>query len=481
MIAPFRKARQAARAGAPAPEDDPIPPRRLAPEAGDDGGTWFGRGAPDRPPRRRVPRRVAIHPRTLLLIRWIAVVGQIVAVLTVHDALGFPVALIECFATIGVLALANIWLWITAPAGPGRISEARAARIMAFDLVQLGALLGFTGGLANPFSVLILGPVTVAATILSRRSAAVMILLALAIATVLALWHYPLPWAETGLALPRAYLLGLWTALAVALVFIGIYVWSVTDDTRRLTAALAESEAALAKEREMSAVGALAAAAAHELGSPLATIAVITKELKGEVHPDDPLREDIELLHEQSQRCRDILVGLERRPSAPAGGAATSESGAGDPYERLGLSALIEAAAENHVPDGIALAIEEAGPAEGPAPIARRRPEVLHGLGNLIANAGQFARTTVTIRLSWQADRVTIRIKDDGPGFAPQILQVLGEPYVSSRAGREGHLGLGVFIASTLLESIGGQLSFRNRRGAEVEVTLPRVALAGPR
>ncbi|MEQ8602235.1 MAG: ActS/PrrB/RegB family redox-sensitive histidine kinase [Marivibrio sp.] len=428
-------------------------------------------GSATRPPP---GRRVAIHPRTLLLIRWIAVVGQAVAVLTVHDALGFEVALIECFATIGALALSNVWLWITAPPGPGRMAEGRAALVMAFDLVQLGALLGFTGGLANPFSILILGPVVVAATILSRRSAAWMIALATVIASALAVLHYPLPWGANPLLLPPAYILGVWTALAVALSFIGAYIWSVTDDSRRLSAALAETESALARERETSAVGALAAAAAHELGSPLATIAVVTKDLKAEVHPDDPLREDIELLHEQSQRCRDILVGLERRPLSDVGG----RDKAADPYERLTLTGLIETAAENHVPERVEFAIVADEANEGSEPWVLRRPELLHGLGNLISNAGQFARRRVEIRLHWSTERVSVAVKDDGPGFAPQVLQALGEPYMSTRAGRDGHLGLGVFIATTLLESVGGRLVFRNRRGAEATVEFERRTLA---
>lgn len=455
------------------PADDLGRPHRPSPPLGEPVADRFVErgGAATRPPP---GRRVAIHPRTLLLIRWIAVIGQAVAVLTVHDALGFQVALIECFATIGALALSNVWVWITAPPGPGRMAEGRAASVMAFDLVQLGALLGFTGGLANPFSILILGPVVVAATILSRRSAAWMIALATVIATALAVLHYPLPWGAEPLTIPPVYILGVWTALAVALSFIGAYIWSVTDDSRRLSAALAETESALARERETSAVGALAAAAAHELGSPLATIAVVTKELKAEVHPDDPLREDIELLHEQSQRCRDILVGLERRPLSADGPG----SKAADPYERLTLTGLIEAAAENHVPERIALAIAEEEGCEGPEPWVLRRPELLHGLGNLISNAGQFARRRAQIRLHWTAERVRITVKDDGPGFAPHILQALGEPYMSTRTGRDGHLGLGVFIATTLLESVGGRLTFQNRRGAEVMVEFPRQVLA---
>ena len=216
----------------------------------------------------------------------------------------------------------------------------------------------------------------------------------------------------------------------------------------------------------MSALGALAAAAAHELGSPLATIAVVSKELQSAVPADSPIREDIELLKSQSDRCRNILTGLSRRPGND-----------GDPFETLPLSTLVELATDAHVPDEIDMEIVIDESCEGPEPRVRRTPEFLNGLGNFASNAGQFARQRITIRLYWTACDVRVAVHDDGPGFSSSVLQVLGEPYMSTRAGRDGHMGLGVFIATTLLERIGGETTFRSRKGAEILVCWPRDVL----
>ena len=227
-----------------------------------------------------------------------------------------------------------------------------------------------------------------------------------------------------------------------------------------MTRAFSESNAALAREREMSSLGALAAAAAHELGSPLATIAVVSKELMTQVDKDSPIYEDIELLKSQSDRCRDILRGLSQRP----------DEASEDPFELQPISSLVELATDEHIPDEIDLLIDIDEASVGTEPVALKTPELLQGLGNFASNAGQFAKNWVKITLYWTEKDVWVSIHDDGPGFSNAALQALGEPYISTRAGKDGHMGLGVFIAVTLLERIGGQSTFRNRRGAEILV-----------
>lgn len=403
---------------------------------------------------------------TLVVIRWVASVGQAAAILIVGYLLKYNLPLVACAAAIALLAGSNLYVgshrrrrnWLTVR---------RATWILGFDIVQLGILLGLTGGLVNPFAVLLLAPVAVSATILSRRATLVLSELCFLTITMLAFLHFPLPWGPDGIRLPVIYTLGSWTALCVALVFVGAYVWTASDDARRLSSALAQSEADLAREREMSSLGALAAAAAHELGSPLATIAVVAKELSRQVPKDSPFAEDIDLLTSQSDRCREILHGLENRRDADGGA----------PYHRLLLSALVEAAAEDHVPDEIAFDIVVDPESVGPEPELIRSPEFLNGIGNFLSNAGQFARSLVEVRIRWDDETVELVIADDGPGFSNSVLKSAGEPYISTRAGVDGHMGLGIFIATTLLERLGAQLSFSNADGAVVSVQWSRAEI----
>lgn len=408
---------------------------------------------------------IGLSPATLVLLRWIAVAGQMIALIVGQFVLELSVANIPVLLTIGALAASNIILMLIRRL---RLTEPRAVAILGFDLLQLSVLLGVTGGLQNPFALLLLAPVTVSATVLSRAATMLLTCAAVGVTTVLFFWHYPLPWAAPwGFELPLIYRIGIWTSITMSLVFIGAYVWSASDDTRRMTRAFSESAAALAREREMSSLGALAAAAAHELGSPLATIAVVSKELMTQTDQNSPIYEDIELLKSQSDRCRDILRGLSQRP----------DEASGDPFEAQPISSLVELATDEHIPDEIDLEIDIDEASIGPEPVAKKTPELLHGLGNFASNAGQFARNWVKISLYWTEQDIWISIHDDGPGFSNAALQALGEPYISTRAGKDGHMGLGIFIAVTLLERIGGQSTFRNRRGAEILVHWYRDAL----
>ena len=255
----------------------------------------------------------------------------------------------------------------------------------------------------------------------------------------------------------------------LATLFIGGYIWSVAQGARRLRDAMAATQLALAREQRVSAVGALAAAAAHELGSPLGTIAVVAKELVRELPEGSPYAEDAALLLSQSERCRKILAEL----------AHHSEEDGGSPYTQLPISALIEAAALPHRDQGVRLILATAGEPAGEEPLVRRSPEIMHGLTNLIQNAVQFAAREVNITTFWDAATVTIEIGDDGPGFPLHLLGRLGEPYLSTRAGVTDHMGLGIFIAQTLLERSGARLAFDNLidGGAHVAISWNRANL----
>ena len=417
-----------------------------------------------------VSRRRRLRLATLTLVRWGAIGGQAAALLVVHFGFGYPVPLLEAFAVVGASVVVNISLMTFRPTQE-RLRQGAAAGLLAFDLVQLAVLLYFTGGLGNPFAFLLLAPVTVSAMMLNRRSIVVLCTLALVAITLLGFWHLPLPWEGGGLTLPPDYILGGWVALAVGIPFFAGVTWRLAVEARRMSYALSASQLALAREQQLTALGGLAAAAAHELGTPLGTIAVVSRELARELPEDSPQAEDVELLIEQTGRCRQILAELARGPAEAASSPLPPE---------LGLDALIEIAARRHATSRVQLRFDAAPDdtcPDMPPPLVLNLPEVVHGIGNLVENAIEFAHGEVVVATRWSGDYWRVTVSDDGPGIAPRLLERLGEPYVSSREAEGGHMGLGVFIARTLLELTGAQLAFSNResRGAVATVTWPPV------
>ena len=409
-------------------------------------------------------RGIQVRLRTLVVIRWIAVAGQLVSILVVHYTLGFALPLAPALGAVGASVALNIAVSLAWPAST-RLSGRDAALYLGYDVIQLAVLVALTGGLANPFSLLFLVPVTISATILSLRATAVLCFLVLVSISVVANYHWPLPWVDVPFALPPLYLLAMWLAMALGTVIIAAYTWRIAAEARRMADALAATRTALAQEHRVAALGALAAAAAHELGTPLGTIAVVVREMERALPAGSTLADDVALLTSQTARCREILGRLSRL------GDETGEH----PFGRLPLSALVEAAADPHRRDGLPIEIETAQ--TGDEPMVSRRAETLHGLGNLIENAAQFASTRVTVSIDWDGAMARITVADDGPGFPPGILTALGEPYVSTRR-EQGRMGLGVFIAKTLLEQTGADVAFSNAQaGARVRITWPRAAL----
>jgi two-component system sensor histidine kinase RegB len=411
--------------------------------------------------------------RTLVFVRWIVILGQLLTISVVGVGFAFPLpfALLVC-----IIALAVLINLVGMIARRGRaLSDRAVAYYLAFDLLQLSAMLFLTGGLTNPFAVLVLGPIAVAAAVLRRDYALMLTILAIVCLAALFASPFQLPWSGGGTPrLPELYQLGVWVALTLACGFIATYNWSVAGEARRISEALAETQLTLAREQQLAALGTLAAAAAHELGTPLSTITVVAKELARDLPPDSPLAEDIALIQSQCERCRSILAELARKP----GDAQES------PFDRLPVNQLIEAAAADHRMPGIKLDILLTMSPGTAAPILRRTPEVMHGLGNLLQNAMQFATKTVKVMAFSDPHWITMTISDDGPGFPPGLLGRLGEPYLSHRSDEDHeHLGLGIFIAQTLLERTAAELKFENEKdgalpGAAITIVWPRAALA---
>jgi two-component system sensor histidine kinase RegB len=407
---------------------------------------------------------------TLVRLRWIAVIGQTVAVLVVHFALDFRLPLYACLAVIALAAWLNVALRVRFSTTQ-RLPPDRAAWLFAFDIAEIGVLLFLTGGLANPFSFLMLGPVLLAATSLPPRMIVMLAAFAAVCSTIIAFYYYPLPWDadERPLQLPGIYVAGVWVATLLSIGFIGVHAWQLTDEARQMADALAATELVLAREQHLSQLDGMAAAAAHELGTPLATITVVATELERAIDKDSPLTDDIVLLREQAQRCRQILAKL------------TELSSNSEPFDRMPLSALLEEVVAPHRNFGIAIDVA-LSPDNAAEPIGGRNPAILYGLGNLVENAVDFARGKVEVQARWSTETVSVTITDDGPGFAPEIMDRIGDPYVSSSRRRRmnlggdagGGLGLGFFIAKTLLERAGATLEFENRstpeRGAIVRV-----------
>jgi two-component system sensor histidine kinase RegB len=422
--------------------------------------------------------------QTIVRLRWLAVLGQTITVIGAHWVLGIDLPVAACLAVISLSAWLNVTLRIRYPASQ-RLKSVYAFLMLAYDILQLSALLYLTGGLENPFAFLLIAPVTVSASTLPVRITAALGLLAIAMASVLTAYHHPLPWFHhTEFLLPREYLMGMWASVVACILFIGFYSWRTAEESRRMAEALAAAELVLAREQKLSALDGLAAAAAHGLGTPLATIAVVTKELLRDAKPDDAHYDDIQLLRSQSDRCREILADL-------AGGGDENDF----IVSRLTLGHLIEEVVSPH--RLVAVPIEvHTGPAKdlpagadpGPEPITQRNPGVIYGLGNLVENAIDFASTKVEVDATWSKDEVKVVVQDDGSGFPPSVLDELGEPFVTTRAAQAASdesleddrigMGLGFFIAKTLLERSGARLVLANRiepeTGAVVTIIWPR-------
>ena len=414
------------------------------------------------------PSSRRLRLQTLVRLRWLAVAGQGATVLIVAFGLNFPLPLLTCAVLIGVLAAANFLLSVRFPP-TYRLEPSAAFAVLGLDLLQLGAMLFITGGLANPFAPLICVPVIISFASQPLRHALALFALAMLLISALPFSRYPLPWyGGDAPTLQPVMQVGVWFAITSMMAFAAFYAYRVSQEATLLADALSATELVLQREKHLSQLDGLAAAAAHELGTQHATISLVAKEMERELGQDERFGEDVQLLRSQSERCRDILKRI-----------ATLPSESEEHMRRLPLSSLIEEVLAPHREFGIKIELVEKSQ-RATEPVGIRNAGILHGLGNLVENAVDFAREKVTVTVEHDVSKVAITIEDDGEGYAPDVLQRIGEPYVTTRQrdDQAGGLGLGLFIAKTLLERSGARLRFENRGpdqpGARVEIVWPR-------
>jgi two-component system sensor histidine kinase RegB len=402
----------------------------------------------------------SVRLRTLILLRWMAICGQIVAISVANRIYGIDLPLGLCFLVVGASVTANLISVFLFPESK-RLTDTEAMGVLLFDLGQLAFLLSLTGGLTNPFALLILAPVVISASALRLRTTVILGLAAMLLVTVTAYVNLPLRLADGSvLRVPALFEFGFWMSILIGILFLGLYSHRVAVEIRSMSRALLATQMALAREQKLTDLGGVVAAAAHELGTPLATIKLVSSELIEELSDRPDLQEDAALIRAQADRCRDILRSMGR-------------AGKDDLHlRRAPLGAVVREAAEPHLHRGKSVLFQIGPGAEGEdgQPVVLRRPEMIHGLRNLMQNAVDFARTRVWVDVEWTERRIAVTIADDGEGFPTHLIGRIGDPFLRDRRAApdigqrpeyEG-MGLGLFIAKTLLERSGAELTFAN-------------------
>ena len=438
--------------------------------------------------------------RTLTNLRWMAIAGQIGALVAAPLYFDVVLPVGVCAAAVGLSVVVNL-IFMTVFPDTRRLTEGEALATLLFDLCQLALLLAVTGGLTNPFALLVLAPVTIAATALNLRATIIVAAVAILLVSLTARYSLPLQLADGDiLTVPPLFRFGFWAAIVIGIVFLAIYSWRIAREIRAMSDALFAAQMALAREQKLTDLGGVIAAAAHELGTPLATIKLVSTEMIDELAGQAALREDAALIRDQADRCRDILRSMGR-------------AGKDDlQLKQAPLTAVVAEAAEPHLARGRAVIFSERARSqpdrvtgEARPPNILRRPEIIHGLRNLVQNAVDFASARVWIDVEWDDMQILVRITDDGAGFPGHVITRIGDPFVRQkpvraakkaddgrRMGYEG-MGLGLFIAKTLLERTGAELTFANaadpfltpqerpeRCGAVVEVRWQVAAILAP-
>ena len=416
---------------------------------------------------------INLRLRTLTLIRWIAVFGQLGAIVVSFYYLDFIFNIYQAFFLILCSAALNIIIMIRYPLTK-ILNFTETFYFLFYDLIQLVLLLSLTGGLTNPFCVLILAPIVIAATYLDLKRTILIVSISAISLTILTFFYFPLESDQLGINkndFTRFGIFSIWAALLIALVFISAYCFKVADESRKNTRALRETQLALFNEEKVSALMSLTAAAVHELGTPLSTISVIAKELMNNANKEDLNHDDLVLINSQIKRCSNILERLRTD--------SFSEK-SNEFINKLDFKRMINEIIDSYQNEKIEFIVQTEEYFDTNNITILRSPEIIHSISNIVDNAIKHAKKRVIVNLKDSVNDILIEIIDDGEGFSQDIYPLLGEPYVGkSTKNKHKGLGLGLFISKNLLGKNFGDIKFLNLKdqGGCVQILLSKKSL----
>ena len=411
----------------------------------------------------RLRENLNLDRKTLVILRWIALIGQFTAISLVYFylKLDFPILITLIILFVGLLT--NLYLQFGIKSII--LKDLYASLFLIYDLIQLSTLLYLTGGISNPFSILMIIPAIISSTFLSMGTTIILGILTIFSLFLLTIFHFPLPGIhDHSITFPKLYLTGYFLAIVVALTFLSYFGIRFSGESKRRSEAINKVQQVIAKEYELESLGGQAAAAAHSLGTPLATISVVASELKKELGENNEHSKDIDLLISQTRRCGDILKKISKKQIKDDKFFSKTK------LEDL-LSEIIASFKETSSKE-IKLLVQD----DKNKIYFQRSPEIIYGLRNFIGNAVKFSKSKVFIILNSNKKNIEIFIDDDGPGFPEDVIEILGEPYIKSKSkqiNNNAGTGLGTFLGKTLLERRGAKLSFlnkKNNKGASVKI-----------